>query len=61
MRPKKLLMHKKEILRLFGLVKQDGYALIPLSLYFKGPRVKLELGLCKGIPIGPPSGYGQGL
>ena len=47
MRPKKLLMHKKEILRLFGLVKQDGYALIPLSLYFKGPRVKLELGLCK--------------
>ena len=48
MRPKKLLMHKKEILRLFGLVKQDGYALIPLSLYFKGPRVKLELGLCKG-------------
>lgn len=48
LRPKKLLMHKKEILKLFGLVKQDGYSLIPLSLYFKGPRVKMELGLCKG-------------
>ena len=48
MRPKKLLMHKREIARLYGKVKQDGYALIPLSLYFKGPLVKLELGLCKG-------------
>lgn len=48
LRVRKLLMHKKEIMRLFGVVKQDGCALIPLSLYFKGSRVKLELGLCKG-------------
>ena len=48
LRPKRLLMHKKEILRLFGLVKQDSYTLVPLSLYFKGSRVKLSLGLCKG-------------
>ena len=48
LRPKKLLMHKREIARLYGKVKQDGYALIPLSLYFKGSLVKLELGLCKG-------------
>ena len=41
-------MHKREIMRLFGLVKQQGYALIPLSLYFKGSKVKLQLGLCKG-------------
>lgn len=48
LRPKKLLMHKREIARLYGKVKQEGYALIPISLYFKGPLVKLELGLCKG-------------
>ncbi len=48
LRVRKLLMHKKEINKLFGLTKQDGYALIPLSLYFKGSRVKVELGLCKG-------------
>ena len=47
-RPRRLLMHKREILRLFGRIKQDGYSLIPLKLYFKGPRVKLELGLAKG-------------
>ena len=47
-RPKRLLMHKREILRLFAKVKQDGYALVPLSLYFRGPRVKLEVGLAKG-------------
>lgn len=47
-RPRRLLMHKREILRLFAKVKQDGYAIIPLSLYFRGPRVKVELGLCKG-------------
>ena len=41
-------MHKREIMRLFGRVKQDGYSLIPLSIYFKGPRVKLEIGLAKG-------------
>ena len=48
MRVRKLLMHKKEINRLYGVVKQTGYSLIPLSLYFKGNRVKLQLGLCKG-------------
>lgn len=47
-RVRKLLMHKKEINRLFGKVKQDGLTLIPLSLYFKGSRVKVQLGLCKG-------------
>ena len=47
-RPRRLLMHKREIMRLFGKVKQDGYSLIPLAIYFKGPRVKLEIGLCKG-------------
>lgn len=47
-RPRRLLMHKREILRLFGKIQQDGYTLIPLSLYFLGPRVKVELGLCKG-------------
>ncbi len=47
-RPRLLLMHKREIMRLFGRIKQDGYSLIPLSVYFKGPRVKLELGLAKG-------------
>jgi len=48
MRPKRLLMHKREILRLYGRVRQDGLALIPLSVYFKDSRVKLELGLAKG-------------
>lgn len=48
MRPRKLLMHKKEIIRLFSTVKQDGLTLIPLSLYFKDSRVKLQLGLCRG-------------
>ena len=48
LRQRKLLMHKREIMKLFGYVKRDGYSLIPLSLYFKGSRVKLELGLCKG-------------
>ena len=48
LRPKRLLMHKREIAKLFGLVGREGYTVIPLSLYFKGSRVKLELGLCKG-------------
>ena len=48
MRPRRLLMHKKEIMRLYGLVKKDGYALIPLSVYFKRSHVKLSIGLCKG-------------
>lgn len=48
MRVRRLLVHKREIMRLFGTVKQDGYSLIPLSLYFKGSKVKVQLGLCKG-------------
>lgn len=48
LREKKLLMHKKEIMRLNGNVMRDGYSLIPLSLYFSGSHVKVELGLCKG-------------
>ena len=47
-RVRKLLMHKREIMRLYGKVKQEGLTLIPLSLYFKNSRVKLEMGLCKG-------------
>ena len=47
-RVRKLLMHKSEISRLFGKTKQEGLTLIPLSLYFKGSKVKLQLGLCKG-------------
>ena len=47
-RERKLLLHKREILRLFGKVQQEGLTLIPMSLYFKGSRVKLALGLCKG-------------
>ena len=48
MRPKRLLMHKREILKLGQRATLDGAALIPLSLYFKDGRVKVELGLCKG-------------
>ena len=48
LRPKKLLMHKKEINKLFGLMKQQGYAIIPLSVYFRNGRAKLKIGLCKG-------------
>lgn len=48
MRVRRLLMHKREIMSLFGTVKQDGYSLIPLSLYFKGSKVKVQVGLCKG-------------
>lgn len=47
-RKRRLLLHKKEILRLFGLTKQQGVTLIPLSAYFKGSRVKIQLGVCKG-------------
>ena len=47
-RPKRLLLHKREIRKLHDLQKQEGYALIPLSVYFKNSRVKVELGLCKG-------------
>lgn len=48
LRVRRLLLHKREIMRLFGLVKQQGLALVPLSLYFKGSLVKVQLGLCKG-------------
>ena len=48
MRVRRLLLHKREIMRLFGLVKQEGYSLIPLSVYFKNSLVKVQLGLCKG-------------
>ena len=48
LRKKKLLMHKREINRLYGTVKQEGLTLIPLSVYFLKGRAKLEVGLCKG-------------
>lgn len=48
LRDKKLLMHKKEILKLHGLVSQKGFTLVPLSLYFSGAHVKMEIGLCRG-------------
>lgn len=48
LRVRRLLMHKAEIHRLLGKVKQDGLTLVPLSLYFKDSRVKVHLGLCKG-------------
>jgi SsrA-binding protein len=48
LRPRRLLMHKKEILKLFGLVAQKGYTLVPLQLYFKGSHVKVQVGLCRG-------------
>ena len=48
LRPRRLLMHKREINHLYGKVKQDGYALVPLSVYFKGSRVKVEVALAKG-------------
>lgn len=47
-RDRRLLMHRREILRLWAKVKQEGLTIVPLSVYFKGPRVKLELGLAKG-------------
>jgi SsrA-binding protein len=43
-----VLMHKREILKLFGLVGKQGYTLVPLSMYFSGKWVKAEIGLCKG-------------
>ena len=48
LRPKKLLLHKREIMKLTGLVSRDGYTLIPLSIYFKGSRLKMAVGLCRG-------------
>ena len=48
LRVRRLLAHKREIMRLYGLLKQQGLTLIPLSLYFKGSRVKVQVGLCRG-------------
>lgn len=48
LRPKRLLMHKKEIMTLLGKTQQAGYALVPLSVYFKNSRVKVEIALAKG-------------
>ena len=48
MRVRRLLLHKREIHRLLGQLKQQGLTLIPVSLYFKGSKVKVQLGLCKG-------------
>ena len=48
MRDRRLLMHKNEILRLYTDIKQKGLTIIPLSLYFKGSRVKVQVGVCKG-------------
>jgi len=48
LRSRKLLLHKKEILKLFGLCGKEGYSLVPLKMYFSGSNVKVELGLCKG-------------
>lgn len=48
LRVRKLLMHRREINKLFGTVKQDGLSLIPLSIYFKDSKVKMSVGLCKG-------------
>ncbi|MCH5206151.1 MAG: SsrA-binding protein SmpB [Oscillospiraceae bacterium] len=47
-RVRRLLLHKKEIMKLFGQVKQGGYTLVPVSMYFKDSRVKVQVGLCKG-------------
>jgi SsrA-binding protein len=48
LRDRKLLMHKKEILKLFMKVGKEGYTLVPLSMYFSGKNVKVEVGVCKG-------------
>lgn len=48
MRERKLLLHRRELNRLYGLVKQQGVSIVPLQAYFKGSRVKLEIGVCKG-------------
>ena len=48
MRPRRLLLHKREINKLFGMIRQEGYTLVPLSLYFSGPYIKVELAVAKG-------------
>lgn len=47
-RSRRLLMHRREINKLYGLVQQQGIALIPLEMYFSGSRVKVKIGLCRG-------------
>ena len=47
-RPRKLLAHRREIMRLLGLIKQQGLTLVPLSVYFKGSLVKVQVGVCRG-------------
>lgn len=51
LRKKKMLMHKKEIHKLYGTIKQQGLTLIPLSVYFKKGKAKIKVGLCKGKKI----------
>ena len=48
LRERKLLMHKREIDKLYGTIKRDGLTLVPISIYFKGSRVKIQVGLCRG-------------
>lgn len=48
LRDRKLLLNKREILKAFNLIKQKNYTLVPISMYFKGNKVKIELGICKG-------------
>ena len=48
LRPKKLLMHKREIMKLLGKIKEKGYTLVPLQVYFTSGRAKIEIGLAKG-------------
>ena len=48
LRTRKLLMHRQEIMRLLGKIKEQGLTLVPLKAYFKGDKIKIELGLCKG-------------
>ncbi|MEE3459542.1 MAG: SsrA-binding protein SmpB [Candidatus Faecousia sp.] len=48
LRPRRLLLHKRETMRLYGKVRQDGYSIIPLAVYLKNARVKVEIALCRG-------------
>ncbi len=48
LRPRRLLLHKREIIKLHAKIKQDGYAIVPLAVYFKDSKVKVEIGLAKG-------------
>ena len=48
LRPKKLLMHKSEINKLLGKIKEKGFTIVPLQVYFKDGKAKIEIGLCRG-------------